>query len=112
MKLTHELHQLLTDDSRTDSLPEFFLSGSISDPNHTKRRMQQRAISTDMIELALLYGKQEYYSHAKTYTILDKTLKNTPYQRFVDKLRGLRVIALETARGLKVTSVYWAWNLR
>lgn len=112
MKLAHELHQLLIDDSKTDSLPEFFLSGSVSDPNHTKRRMQQRAISTDMIELALLYGKQEYYSNAKTYTLLDKTLRNTPYQRFVDKLRGLRVIALETARGLKVTSVYWAWDLR
>lgn len=112
MKLANELHQLLTDDTKVETLPNFFLSGTTTDPDHTKRRMQQRAISTDMIELALLYGKQEYHSRAKTYTILDKTLKHTPYSKFIDKLRGLRVIALETARELQVTSVYWAWDLR
>lgn len=112
MKLATELHQLLTDDTKVERLPDFFLAGTITDPNHTKRRMQQRAISTDMIELALLYGKKEYCSNAKTFTILDKTLRHTPYRKFIDKLRGLRVIALETARGLKVTSVYWAWDLR
>lgn len=112
MKLTHELHQLLTDDTKIETLPNFFLAGTLDDPNHTKRRMQQRAISNDMVELALLYGKKEYYSHAKTFTILDKTLKHTPYHKFIDSLRGLRVIGLETARGLKVMSVYWAWNLR
>ncbi len=112
MKIAKYIHQLLTQDARAASLPTFYLSGTQCDPEHTVRRMQQRAISKDMIELALLYGKREYCRNAQTYTILDKTLKNTPYSKLIDHLRGLRVIALETANGLRVTSVYWAWDLK
>lgn len=112
MKLVQQLQSLLHQDSKKTQLPTFSLNGSSRDPNHTQRRMQQRAISEEMIAVALLYGKQEYHTRAKTFTILDRTLKNTPYHKFVDKLRGLRVIATETAEGLMVTSVYWAWDLR
>jgi Domain of unknown function (DUF4258) len=112
MKLVQQLQSLLHQDTKKTQLPSFCLIGSSHDPNHAQRRMQQRAISEEMITVALLYGKQEYHTRAKTFTILDRTLKNTPYQKFIDKLRGLRVIATETAEGLKVTSVYWAWDLR
>jgi hypothetical protein len=112
MKLVQQLQALLHQDTKKNQLPSFSLKGTACDPTHTQRRMQQRAISEEMIAVALLYGKQEYHTRAKTFTILDKTLKNTPYQKFVDKLRGLRVIATDTAEGLKVTSVYWAWDLR
>jgi Domain of unknown function (DUF4258) len=112
MKLVQQLQALLYQDTKKPQLPPFSLDGPSRDPNHAQRRMQQRAISEEMIAVALLYGREEYHTHAKTFTILDKTLKNTPYSKFVDKLRGLRVIAIETAEGLNVTSVYWAWDLR
>ncbi|NJM76623.1 MAG: DUF4258 domain-containing protein [Acaryochloridaceae cyanobacterium RU_4_10] len=112
MRLVQQIRQLLGQDSNLSTLPNFFLSGTASDPNHTTRRMQQRAIAIEMIEVALLYGKCERCSQATTYTLLDKTLRKTPYEKFLDKLRGLRVIAQECPNGLEVTSVYWAWDLR
>lgn len=112
MGLAQQIRQLLGQDSNFLMLPEIILSGSPADPNHTTRRMQQRAIAREMIEVALLYGKCERYSHATTYTLLDKTLTKTPYSKFIDKLRGLRVITQERPHGLEVTSVYWAWDLR
>ncbi|WP_404788015.1 DUF4258 domain-containing protein [Altericista sp. CCNU0014] len=112
MKLVQQIGQLLSQDSKAPALPNFVLSGTASDPNHTARRMQQRAIATEMIAVALLYGKCERRYHATTYTLLDKTLKQTPYEKFLDKLRGLRVIAQECPNGLEVTSVYWAWDLK
>jgi Domain of unknown function (DUF4258) len=112
MRLVEQIRQLLGQDSNSSTLPAFTLSGTIADPTHTTRRMQQRAIAIEMIEVALLYGKCEHHSHATTYTLLDKTLRKTPYEKFLDKLRGLRVIAQECPNGLEVTSVYWAWDLR
>jgi hypothetical protein len=112
MGLTQQIRQLLGQDSNLSNLPKFVLSGSPADPDHTTRRMQQRAIAIEMIEVALLYGKCEQCNHATTYTILNKTLRKTPYEKFVDKLRGLRVIAQEGPIALEVTSVYWAWDLR
>lgn len=112
MGFSQQIRQLLGQDSNLSNLPEFILSGTTADPNHTVRRMQQRAIAIEMIEVALLYGKCEQYNHATTYTLLDKTLRKTPYEKFLDKLRGLRVIAQECPHGLEVTSVYWAWDLR
>jgi hypothetical protein len=112
MKFSQQIRQLLGQDSSLSTLPNFILSGSSDDPTHTARRMQQRAIAIEMIEVALLYGKCEQHSHAITYTLLDKTLRKTPYEKFLDKLRGLRVIAQECPSGLEVTSVYWAWDLR
>jgi hypothetical protein len=112
MGLAQQIRQLLSQDSNLTKLPHFQLSGTTSDPDHSRRRMQQRAIAAEMIQVALLYGKCEHCSNATSYTLLDKSLKNTPYQKFLDKLRGLRVIAQQRPDGLAVTSVYWAWDLR
>jgi hypothetical protein len=112
MGFAQQIRQLLNQDSHILELPSFILSGTTADPDHTQRRMQQRAIAAEMIQVALLYGKCEHCSNATSYTLLDKSLKNTPYQRFLDKLRGLRVIAQMRPNGLEVTSVYWAWDLR
>ncbi|HEY9828749.1 MAG TPA: DUF4258 domain-containing protein [Stenomitos sp.] len=112
MGFAQQIREILDQDSNGSSVPTYVLSGTAADPTHTRRRMQQRAIAAEMIQVALLYGKCEHYCHATTYTLLDKCLKNTPYQKFLDKLRGLRVIAQQCPNGLEVTSVYWAWDLR
>jgi hypothetical protein len=69
--------------------------------------MQQRAIAIETIEVAFLHGECEQCNHSTTYTILNKTLRKTPFEKFVDKLCGLRFIAQESPIGLAVTSVCW-----
>ncbi|WP_390090247.1 hypothetical protein [Geminocystis herdmanii] len=49
--------------------------------------------SIDMIRIALAYGKYQFHSNARTWTLLDKCLRNTMYERTIDRLRGLRIIA-------------------
>lgn len=67
-----------------------------------------------MIQLAIAYGKFKYHSHAKTWTLLDRSLIYTPYARFIDKLRGLRIIATNYSSDdtLRLSTAYWAYDLR
>jgi hypothetical protein len=76
--------------------------------------MQQRAISWDMVKLAIAYGRFEYFSQAETWTLLDKSLVYTPYIGFVDRLRGLRIIAANYSfnENFKIITAYWAYDLR
>lgn len=114
MKFQKQLHQIISFDETIQNLPEIDIFYSAKDHNHFNRRLQQRAINWDMIKLAIAYGKFQYHSHAKTWTLLDKNLKYTPYSRFVDKLRGLRIIALsESLDGtLRLCTAYWAYDIR
>ncbi|MEL6439842.1 MAG: DUF4258 domain-containing protein [Cyanobacteria bacterium J06621_8] len=114
MKFQKQLHQIISSDEIVQNLPEIDIFYSAKDLNHFNRRLQQRAINWDMIKLAIAYGKFEYFSQAQTWTLLDKNLKHTPYSRFIDKLRGLRIIApIKTSDGtLKLCTAYWSYDLR
>lgn len=114
MKFQKQLSQLINSDDIIKTLPRLEAFCSAKDSNHLNRRLQQRAISWDMVKLALAYGKQQYHSGATTWTLLDKSLEYTPYARFIDKLRGLRIIAANSPsdRTLKLSTAYWAYDLR
>ncbi|HBE17143.1 MAG TPA: hypothetical protein DEG17_23815 [Cyanobacteria bacterium UBA11149] len=114
MKFQKQLSQLISTDDIIKTLPRIEAFCSAKDHNHLNRRLQQRAISWDMIKLALAYGKQQYHSGATTWTLLDKSLEYTPYARFIDKLRGLRIIAANYSSDntLKLSTAYWAYDLR
>jgi hypothetical protein len=114
MNFQKKLSQLISYDDVIKTLPQVEIYYSLKDCNHFHRRLQQRAISWDMIKLAIAYGKFQYFSHAKTWTLLDKNLTYTPYFRFVDKLRGLRIIAnnYSSDETLKLSTAYWAYDLR
>ena len=114
MKLKKVLQSLVERDSKIAHIPQFILGGTDLDLNHTQRRMQQRAISSNMISVALAYGKNEFHSKAKTWTLLDKCLKNTPYESLTEHLRGLRVIGgLDSLQEqIFITTVYWSFDLR
>ncbi|ACB51537.1 hypothetical protein cce_2187 [Crocosphaera subtropica ATCC 51142] len=114
MNFQKQLSQLIRSDELIDNLPPIDIFSSAKDHNHLERRLQQRAINWDMIKLTIAYGKFQYYSQAKTWTLLDKNLKYTPYQKFIDKLRGLRIIAANYASdsSLRLSTAYWTYDLR
>ena len=114
MKFTKQLRMLVSQDQTVQEIPDLLLRGKYTDQNHVQRRMQQRAINLDMMRLAIAYGEVEFHSKAKTWTLLDKCLEDTPYAYFADKLRGLRLIALPKIQNqiIYVTTVYWSYSLR
>lgn len=114
MKFQKELSQLISSDDMINNLPRIEIFCCAKDHNHFNRRLQQRAINWDMIKLAIAYGKFQYHSQARTWTLLDKSLKSTPYERYIDKLRGLRIIAANYSFDdtLKLSTAYWAYDLR
>jgi hypothetical protein len=113
MNFSKSLHFLVEKDTKILDIPEFVIVGTYYDQNHTQRRMQQRAINVNMIRVALAYGKYQFYSHARTWTLLDKCLRNTMYEGMIDRLRGLRIIALidKEEDFLFITTVYWDFKL-
>jgi hypothetical protein len=114
MKFQTRLSQLVSKDDNINNLQQVEICCSQKDRNHFNRRLQQRAINWDMIRLAIAYGKFQHHAHAYTWTLLDRSLIQTPYARFVDKLRGLRIIATRNSwdRRIKLITAYWAYDLR
>jgi hypothetical protein len=114
MNLQKRLSLIVGCDEVIRKLPEIEIHSTYKDQNHCSRRLQQRAINWDMVKLAIAYGKFEYFSHAHTWTLLDRSLTHTPYSRFVDKLRGLRIIATKNSDDstLKLATAYWVYDLR
>lgn len=81
------------------------------DPYHVERRFQQRAINETMTIICLKYGIKKWIHGALTYTITDRALLHTTYYKYIDSLRGLRVVCLETTpyndEAFYVLTVYW-----
>lgn len=113
MKFSTALRDLIVQDSKINDIPEFIIGGSLQDENHAQRRMQQRAINVNMIKVALAYGKFAFHSRALTWTLLDKCLRNTAYELWIENLRGLRIIAkpTNTDESLLISTVYWDFDL-
>lgn len=114
MKFQKQLSQLISTDDIIKTLPKIEAFCCAKDHNHFNRRLQQRAINWDMIKLTIAYGKFQYHSQTQTWTLLDKSLQHTPYERFIDKLRGLRIIAANYSCDdtLKLSTAYWTYDLR
>jgi hypothetical protein len=114
MKFQTQLSQAISRDDVIDSLPEVNIYHSAKDRNHLSRRLQQRAINWDAIRIAIAYGNFQYFSQAQTWTLLDRSLVHSPYARFIDKLRGLRIIANNYTCGdtIELITAYWVYDLR
>jgi hypothetical protein len=83
------------------------------DFNHLERRQQQRAISNDMIRVAIAYGQQRFDRHgAIIYTLSDRKLKCSPYAKFTDALRGLQVICLKKYPDIEILTTYWNFDTK
>ncbi|MFM5979688.1 MAG: hypothetical protein ACKO9I_03930 [Sphaerospermopsis kisseleviana] len=65
-----------------------------------------------MMKIALLYGELDFHRHYRRVTILDKNLRNTIYAKFIDKLRGLRVIWKGELENPEIITVYWDFKTK
>lgn len=105
--MTEKLCLILERDLNLNKLGTISTAPNPKDVNHLERRQQQRGISIPMMKVALIYGSRQFSHGALTYTITDRTLRNTPYRRFIDGLRGLRVVCLDGPPDPKVMTAYW-----
>lgn len=78
--------------------------------DHARQRMHQRAVQAWMVSVALQWGWEKCRHGCVCYIVTDRALKNTPYERFSDRLHGLCVV-VNPAEGVIVT-VKWLTFLR
>lgn len=77
------------------------------DPLHVERKQQQRAIDNNMILIALHYGRKQRTYQDISYTIVDRSLKGTEYEKFLSKLRGLTIIGRWDGTKFNLITSYW-----
>lgn len=127
MKIKEQLRKLLEEDEAYAQIKEYKVlrqdedNGSFyvqrskdlrvvrkgKDPFHLERRKETRAICDEAIYIALLYGNYKLDRKAPTYILLDRCLIGTPYEKYLDTLRGLKVVCLRTDRHLAVLTALW-----
>lgn len=77
------------------------------DPLHVERKQQQRGIDNNMLLIALFYGRKARTYQDVSYTIIDRNLKGTPYEKFLSKLRGLTIIGRWDGESFNLITSYW-----
>lgn len=81
--------------------------------NHVEKRKAQRAITHEMLKIAIIYGKSFHSHGAKKHIITDRCLLNTIYEPYIDKLRGLSVVSLKQNDSLyAIVTTYWDIKIR
>jgi hypothetical protein len=98
---------LVKQDEKTQLLGDILPYQNNKDINHLQRRQQQRAITNDMIKIAIAYGVRKFIYGAVTFTLTDQKLSHTPYTKFYDVLRGLRVVCKAAPPNPIIITTYW-----
>lgn len=91
---------------------DFEIVENPKDPNHLERKQQQRAINEVHILIALNYGVMKRTFRDKAYTLTDRILMDSPYFKYVDKLRGLTVIGYWVDDIFHVITSYWDYTVK
>lgn len=107
MDANKKITQLLEKDSNIDRIGPIVAVHRRKDMNHLERRQQQRAISNAMIKVALMYGQKKFSRGALVFTLNDRSLQTTAYAKFIDVLRGLRVVCLAGPPNPTILTAYW-----
>ncbi|MEB3827848.1 DUF4258 domain-containing protein [Phormidium sp. CCY1219] len=107
MDSNKKIAQLLEQDANKSRVGILMAVHRRKDINHLERRQQQRAISNAMIKVALMYGEKSFSRGAMVFTLNDRSLEKSPYAKFVDVLRGLRVVCLAGPPNPKILTAYW-----
>lgn len=77
------------------------------DPLHVERKQQQRGIDDNMILIALHYGRKARTYQDTSYTLLDRSLVGTSYEKYMSKLRGLTIIGRWEDDVFHIITSYW-----
>ena len=111
---THkQIQQIAANDDLLASKVDFTPICKAKDLNHLQRRQQQRAITNDMIQIAIAYGQERYDQRGATiYTLRDRQLKYSPYAKFTNALRGLQVICVLGQPMLRVITTCWHFETK
>ncbi|WP_199248087.1 hypothetical protein [[Phormidium] sp. ETS-05] len=107
MDANRKISKLVETDSNTQKIGSIIAVQRSKDLNHLERRQQQRAITNDMMKVALIYGEKGFSRGAVIFTLNDRILQWTPYYKFIDVLRGLRVVCLSGPPNPKILTAYW-----
>jgi hypothetical protein len=107
MNTKEQLSLIVESDSNKTKISTLRIAPKHKDSNHLQRRQQQRAINNTMIQVALMYGRKHHYKGAVIYTLTDRILRQTPYFRFTDTLRGLRVVCQNQLPEFQLLTAYW-----
>ena len=107
MDTKKQISLILEIDTNKDKISTLRIAPKPKDSNHVQRRQQQRAINNSMIQVALMYGHKHYNKGAVIYTLTDRILRQTPYFRFTDTLRGLRVVCQNQLPEFQLLTAYW-----
>lgn len=106
MKLSEQLHNIIVLD-KTIIFKEINIISNDKDIMHVERKKQQRAITNDMILIALFYGKKSRSFQDTSYTVLDRSLFFSAYEKYIDKLRGLTIIGNWCEGEFYIITCYW-----
>ena len=101
-----QIATLIKQDPKVQAINNIVAWNSDKDPDHLKRRQQQRAISEEMIKVALAYGDKKYHRGAALYTLTDRKLAKSPYAKYTQELRGLTIVC-NAKSTLDISTAYW-----
>ena len=107
MDANKKISRIVANDDRWSDIGILVCVQRRKDTNHLQRRQQQRAISNVMIQVALMYGRKGFSRGATVFTLNDRSLRQTPYYKYIDVLRGLRVVCLAGPPNPEIITAYW-----
>jgi hypothetical protein len=108
----HQMQVLVAKDEKTQFLGDILPYHNSKDWDHFQRRKQQRAVNNDMIKIALAYGRKKFIYGAVTFTLTDRNLSDSPYTKFDDMLRGLRVVCQVAPPNPIIITTYWDYKVK
>lgn len=91
---------------------DYDIVDNLKDPNHVKRKQQQRAISNQALKVALFYGLKKRTFKDFSSTLYDKSLRGTIYEKYTDKLRGLTVVYRKEVNKYYLITAYWDYKIK
>ena len=111
LRCRERLTQLIEDDVNI-KIKNYLLVNNLKDPLHVQRKHQQRAIKEEYVIIALNYGVKTRTFGEVSYTIVDKSLINSPYSIYLSNLRGLTVIGIWRNNLFNLITSYWNYKVK
>lgn len=93
-------------------LKQLSFFNNVKDNLHVERKQQQRAISLDIILIALNYGDKKRSFQDTTYTLTDRMLINTVYEKYLSKLRGLTIVGNWVDSTFVIITCFWNYTIK
>ena len=111
MGINRDIRNLVDEDSTISPNCLIYLYNE-KDPTHVDRKKQQRAITDEMILVTLYYGTKKRTYKDISYTLTDRCLRSTQYEKYLDKLRGLTIIGRWENNQFQLITSFWNFSVK